>query len=643
EGNAITSDDHEFSVADRDFFKAAVKGERFISQPIIDKVDGVTPGIVYAVPVFHDGEVVNVLFSGYELNKLTERIDISFYHKSGLAFIVNSNSDILLHPNEIRRGKNLVDVAKIKNDAEEVEIFQKDLKKGKGGVAHFIMNEENRFFAYAPIKDANDWFLVTSLPSTAVFERSKKVILLSILLLMLVLILFAMILLYIVVTKKRANEKIIKLAYSDSLTSEPNAEKFKMDAKELFQQFGAQKYTLLNFDVKQFRYINNDLGYTTGNELLIYITYCLKNVLGKDEIFTRVGTDQFLLLFLSCKTKAETLELIEKIRSQISKWQPRSGAYRPVQLAFGVYKIEDKSEDIMKAIEKSNIARKASKIDYELDVAFYDSEMQRLIDRDTELDRAMPTALKNDEFKLFIQPKYDLVNEKIVGGEALVRWIKDDGTIISPGDFIPLFEQTGAIYSMDMYMLDKLCKFLRSQLDRGISAVPISINQSRRYMYNPDYVNVIREKLHDNGVATNMVELEITENLVYTDLNKLIQILNVLHKDGFKLSIDDFGSGYSSLNVLKDLPVNTLKLDRFMLSEILNSKREKIIIANIIRMAKELNMSVVAEGVETYEQAKFLRDCDCEMAQGFYYSKPVTAEQFEKLLCDQAQNDVAKS
>ncbi|MEG2378380.1 MAG: EAL domain-containing protein, partial [Clostridia bacterium] len=293
----------------------------------------------------------------------------------------------------------------------------------------------------------------------------------------------------------------------------------------------------------------------------------------------------------------------------------------------------DKDEDILAAIEKSNIARKSAKDGYATSVAIYDAKMQQRIDRDIELETATASALENGEFKLFIQPKYSLESGEIVGGEALVRWIKADGTIIMPNEFISLFEQTGAISDMDLSMLTQLCAFQRGELDRGIPAVPISINQSRRYMYSPNYVDVIREKLRENNVPAHMIELEITENLVYTDIDKLICVLEVLHKAGFSISLDDFGSGYSSLNVLKKLQVDTLKLDRFMLSKTLDSEREKTVVASIIRMAKELNMSVVAEGVETYEQVVFLRECGCETAQGYYYSKPVPAERFEELLC----------
>ena len=637
-GNATASDGYQFSVADRAFFQAAVTGNRFLSQPIIDKVDGVTPGIVYAVPVFHDGKVVSVLFSGYKLDKLTERIDISFYHKRGLAFIVNAKSDVLLHPIAKRINTNMLEIAAARSRDIELERFREHLKNRTPGVSHLVMEAENRFFAYAPIEGGNDWFLVASLPSTTVFERSQKVIFLTVVLLAIISLLLALTALYVVLAEKKANAKIVKLAYYDPLTGASNTERFKLDAGALFQQYGSQRYTLLNFDVKQFRYLNNDLGYEAGNQLLLHIVDCLKKVLQKGETFTRVGTDQFLLLFFSPDTEVQLREFIEGLRREIADWQPPGGGYYSPQLAFGVYAIEEENADVMAAIEKSNSARKAAKAGHESDIVLYDSEMQRRIDRDTELEKAMPGALENGEFKLYIQPKYDLLSGKIVGGEALVRWIRPDGTIIMPGDFIALFEQSSAIYRMDLCMLEQLCAFQRRQLDKGTDAVPISTNQSRRYMYIPNYAETILGKLAMEHVPTGLVELEITENLVYTDLDKLIGILNVLHGAGFLLSLDDFGSGYSSLNVLKDLPVDTIKLDRFMLGETLHSQRGKTVIGSIVRMANELQMSVVAEGVETAEQVAFLQSCGCKTAQGFYYSRPVPAAEFETLLRGNAQN-----
>ncbi|MEG2192999.1 MAG: cache domain-containing protein, partial [Oscillospiraceae bacterium] len=441
-GNAITSDDHEFSVSDREFFKSAVEGKRFISQPIIDKVDKVTPGIVYAVPVYNEGEVASVLFSGYELDKLTERIDISFYHESGIAFITDSSGKILLHPNKDRIGRNIVEVAMVLNKRDEVEKFKNDLLSGASGVSHFKMKEEDRFFAYAPIKGANDWFLLTSLPAVSVFERSQKVILFTVILLVSIAVIFAIVVAYIVVTKKKSNERIIKLAYYDQLTGAPNAECFKIEARDLCNKFEEEKYTLLNFDVRQFRYLNNDLGYEAGNHLLIHIADCLANTVSRDETYARVGNDQFLLLVSIGNDGEQMRKYIYDLYEKIAKWQQPTGGYYSINMNFGVYKLNSEDTDIMSAMEKSNIARKSTKVGHETDIAVYDTAMQIKIDQDTELEKSMPKALENGEFKLYIQPKYDLLSERIVGGEALVRWVKADGTMIMPDEFISLFEQT---------------------------------------------------------------------------------------------------------------------------------------------------------------------------------------------------------
>lgn len=636
-GNAKTSDGYEFSVADRAFFKNAINGNRYVSDPIIDKVNKRASGIVYSVPIRNEGEIVGILFSGYELTKLIDRIDISFYHKSGIAFIVDSTGDVILHPQQERQGKNVLKIAKQFNKQEYVKDLETDLKNAKKGVVHLKMRYEDRFFAYAPIIDSKDWFIVTSLPKEVVFDRSEKVIVMTMLLMGTIGIILLFVASYIGWIRRKSSRKILKLAYTDTLTGIHNIEGFKLENEKLLKEHNRAEYTLLNFDIKQFRYLNRELGYMAGDELLIHIAKCLETIAIQGETYARIGNDQFLLMFFNKESEENTREYVGNLEEKISKWESRYNGYYYVKLAFGINHIHQEDTDIMGSIEKANIARKSIKDDYGTSISIYDKTIQSRIDRDKELENAMPLALKNGEFKLFIQPKYDLITERIVGGEALVRWIKEDGTIIMPDDFILLFEKTGTIYDMDMYMLEQLCKFIHTETNDGKSTVPISINQSRGYMYKPDYVDTICEKLKNENVSPEMIEIEITENIVYTDLDKLLMVIETLHQKGFSISLDDFGAGYSSLNVLKDLRVDVIKLDRFMLSKTLNSDREKTVVANIIRMAKELHMFIVAEGVETIEQTKFLRECGCEMAQGYYYSKPVEVSEFQRMLLREKQ------
>ncbi|MEG0972383.1 MAG: GGDEF domain-containing protein [Lachnospiraceae bacterium] len=631
-GTARTSDGHEFSVKDRKFFREAIQGRAYLSKPLTDKVGGKKQGIVYAVPIYYQGKITGVLFSGYELKALTQRIDVSFYHKSGLAFITDSKGTVLLHPIEKRVGRNIIEIAKTRNKAAKVMEFQTDLQLGRRGVSRLVMKEDERFFAYAPIKGTDNWNLVTSLPARVVFERSRKVISLTIILMVIVFFVFLTATVFIRRMKKKSTKQIRKMAYYDALTGALNIEGFKGEAEQLFGEAGTGAYSLLNFDVKQFRYFNNELGYGMGNDFLVHIAYCLAAKAEKGETFARVSADQFLFLFYSKQNEEETKRYIEQICTTITQWEKICRGYYSVQMACGVYEMQDKEEEIMSCIEKSNIARKAAKNCYESQVIFYSDQMQERMEFEKELEQRMPQALKNGEFRLFIQPKYDLTSEKIVGGEALVRWIREDQTMVMPDEFIPLFEQTGAIYQMDLYMLEQLCDFIHGLTDSGRRPVPISINQSRRYMYQAGYLEGIMKILNEKNILPEMIELEITENMVYTDMDQLTGVISVLHKEGFRISLDDFGSGYSSLNVLKDLLVDTLKLDRIMLSETLNSERGKTVVANVIRMAKELKMSVVAEGVETGEQVIFLRECGCETGQGYYYSKPVPADKFQQLL-----------
>lgn len=312
-----------------------------------------------------------------------------------------------------------------------------------------------------------------------------------------------------------------------------------------------------------------------------------------------------------------------------------SRRYYHIRTIFGSFVLLNNETNIQVAIDKADVARKSLKSEYNSSFATFDEQIQHEMDQEKEIEQNMYFGLINKEFKLYLQPKYDLNTELIVGAEALVRWVKADGTIIPPGAFISIFEKNGFISDLDMYMLNCVCCLIKDWINQGIPPLKISINQSRRYMYNNGYINTVLGILKKHSVPAELLELEITENYAYQNFAELSSILESLHKEGFMLSIDDFGSGYSSLNVLKELNVDILKLDRIFLSETIVSERGKAIVSNIIRMAKELSLEVVAEGVETSEQVQFLRNSNCDIAQGFYYSKPVPLDEFNSLFIKQ--------
>ncbi|MEG0378169.1 MAG: EAL domain-containing protein, partial [Eubacterium sp.] len=263
---------------------------------------------------------------------------------------------------------------------------------------------------------------------------------------------------------------------------------------------------------------------------------------------------------------------------------------------------------------------------------FYNDDIRNRILEKQEIENDMQRGIDHEEFMVYIQPKYSLKTLSIKSGEALVRWKHPKKDIIPPDMFIPLFEENGFIVQLDMYMLKKVCKQLRTWIDSGKTPVSISVNQSRLHLHNPNYLRTIIQILETYQISPKWIELEITESAFFEDTEKMIEILNSLHEAGFKISMDDFGSGYSSLNMLQEITVDVLKIDKNFFKDSSNSDRGKKIVDNIITMASDLDIVVVAEGVETKEQVEFLKKTDCDLVQGYFFSKPLPMDEFEKKL-----------
>lgn len=635
EGNANTSDGYTFSVADRDFFQHAVAGERWISEPIADKMNPDSIGIVFSIPIYYDGEISGVLFGGYEVSKLMELINVSFYHERGKAYVVNSKGTIMLHPVSDYQSKNIFPALADPDDIEAVDQFRTHLQNREPGVSRIYTKGANRYFGYVPIEGVNDWFLVSSIPESVIFDRSTKIIKATIFFISGAFICALLVTIYIMIIRKRQRRRITQLAYYDMLTGAPNFEKFKLDGEALLARYGAEQYTLVYSDIKQFKYLNRDYGHETGDKLLIYMTACFKDGLQKDELYARVSADNFVLMLKKQACFADFMKDLDALYAQIKRCRDQMQNFYPIKFHCGIYEMTAQDTSLTEALDKANTARKHLKSLPLDEYAIYDIKMQEQLEHEKEIEQTMHAALRNGEFVPLFQPKYDLVTGKIAGAEALVRWYHPQKGMISPDAFIPLFEKNGFITDLDLFMLDEVCRKLREMIDQGIVPVLTSINQSRYYMYNQHYVEDCCAILKKYDIQPSLIELEITESAAYKDMEALVDVIARLHETGFQLSMDDFGAGYSSLNVLRRLEVDVLKLDRDFFSELSATPRGKIIVSNIIRMAKEMQIIVVAEGVETHEQVEFLKESFCDMVQGYYYSKPISGTSFEQMLAEQ--------
>ena len=262
-------------------------------------------------------------------------------------------------------------------------------------------------------------------------------------------------------------------------------------------------------------------------------------------------------------------------------------------------------------------------------IGFYDSAMKISLKRRKLIEDDMKDALTNGEFKMYLQPKYSISGGDVIGAEALVRWLHPQRGMIAPNDFIPIFEQNGFVVKLDEYIWERACSLVRRQLDEGIEPVPISVNVSRVHLTGEDFIDFAERLIKKYDIPKSLLELEITETIENINANRMVREAK---ERGFTLLMDDFGSGYSSLNNLKSTPFDVLKIDRSFLSSFMESERGQKIISHTIAMSRDIGLDIIAEGVETKEQAAFLSSCGCDAAQGFYYSRPMPEEMFMELM-----------
>ncbi|MDD3570378.1 MAG: EAL domain-containing protein [Lachnospiraceae bacterium] len=423
-----------------------------------------------------------------------------------------------------------------------------------------------------------------------------------------------------------ANEKLIYRADYDMLTGIYNRQAFCRETAKILEKEKNEKYVLLRFDVERFKVINDLFGTETGDEVLCTIALNFKRILRRWGTYGRLEADHFVCCFPEKFFNAE--KILERIDIVINRIKINYS----IVVNFGVYSIDDISLPVERMCDRAHLALRTIKGNYIKKYAFYDENLRNTILKEQQIANEMDYALKSGQFKIHLQPIYSVASEKPVSAEALVRWYHPQRGLISPVDFIPLFEKNGFISKLDAYVWEEVCKFISNEKKKGHKVVPISVNVSRINLYNANICNDIIELTQKYGIEPQMLKLEITESAYTDNPHQLLKVMETLQRYGFEVLMDDFGSGYSSLNMLKDVPVDILKIDMKFIEDLEVSSRAGSVMTNVIRMAKWLNMSVVAEGVETKAQLVVLRNIGCDKVQGYYLSKPLPTEEFEKLI-----------
>ena len=425
-------------------------------------------------------------------------------------------------------------------------------------------------------------------------------------------------------------EKLEEILNYDKLTGLSTLYKLKLDILQLLENNPNESFVIIYTDFSNFKYINDTFGFEVGDQILCDYADELNNSINSLGA-ARVSSDKFVSIRKG-KDFDEVQKSVIDFNQQFSLEQKKKNLLCNIVLISGGCLLQNK-DDITSAVDNANIARKTGKGSSKTVFKFYNQSMETQIRRELEIINCMEDALKNGEFQVYLQPKISLDSNRLVGAEALIRWNKGNEKMLMPDEFIPVFEKNGFILNIDFFVYEEVCKLIRIWLDSDLPEIPISVNVSRVHLNDLKFVEKVKSLVQKYNIPPHLLELELTESIFLDKTQLALSTMKELRDFGFDVSIDDFGAGYSSLNLLKDMTSDVLKLDKGFFRSGDMKKEEQIIVSSIISMAKQLNMKVLSEGVETKMQSDFLKENQCDMAQGYLFAKPMPIQDFEDLMC----------
>ncbi len=495
----------------------------------------------------------------------------------------------------------------------------------------FVIRTESSFLSFIPLEHGYGYFVLES--HDQLLEQAYLTILqASLSMAVLVSLLLLSLLFYLLFKDHVYEQSLMQLAFCDELTGLPNKNHFVNESTRLLER-ARSPYAVIVLDIGKFKLINDHFGYAFGDSMLLHFSKVLPRYTTKDGVCARLSGDKFILL-CSFREKETLDRRISVITEELKRFSfPGSSPFQ-LDILIGISLIEGNKGSINAAIDKALFALSALKEQQNSGYLYYDEVLRTQLLEESEVDKVFAKALKEGEFSLMLQPKYSLQTRHLVGCEALVRWDHPSKGHLKPNQFIPLLEKHNLLVTLDMFVLEQVCKLIRHWESKGLPLFPVSVNQSRSYLFNANYERTLLEVIDRYDVAHQLIEFELTESLFLNDVKHLSTVLSSLRRHAFLVSLDDFGSGYSSLTMLKDVGIDVIKLDQGFLKGTDEHHRGKIVVEYVIAMAKQLGITTVAEGVETREQVNMLQSLGCDVVQGYFFSHPLAIAEYEALLID---------
>ena len=589
--------------------------------------------ILYSVPLFRGNKVVGVLGGTRSKENMQVLIQPGSFSGHGLSCIADVNGNVVISPTDLEPFMKLDDIFKKDSGgaaARNIYRMQENMKKGTDGVFSFVAVDGTELILSYNILETYNWFLLTLVPADLISYETDRYIMRTFAIVAGTILLFLLLLLVLLYIYRNNRRQLEHIAFVDEVTGGMSNAAFRIKLKELLKSAEKNRYTVVVINICNFKLINESFGSREGDKTLRYCMEVLQRNVRKGELAARGEEDNFFL----CLEENRQEAIAARLRALIADINSfNDTAKTPYYLFFrqGAYLIDDPRLDITIIQDRVMTACLNRKEYEENSCVFYDFHFTRRMQQEHELNAMLPAALANRDFQVYLQPKVDLRKEKVAGAEALVRWQHPEKGMIPPGDFIPLFEKNGNICKLDCYVFEEVCRLLDRWREEGRELFPISVNLSRQHFRNPDFMEQFVVMADAYRIPKGLLELELTESIFFDDKGIALvrENINKMHELGFKCSLDDFGSGFSSLGLLKEFDVDTIKLDRRFFMD-MSKPKARDVVECLIELSRKLKVQTVAEGIETGEQMEFLKRIQCDMVQGYYYSRPLPAEKFEK-------------
>ena len=625
DGSFVTHDNkNDGNVSESPFFLHSMRGEVFITDPMPAVVDPTKTVMLFACPIYQDQTVIGSLIYSYLCDDMDAIFSLSFLEDQGQMLVVKKNGDILIGRSSFLPGRgNILDYLSANCTHSGHAAGQCIRLTGESGSYGITLPEEpgSLLISYNKL-NYNDWYMLSLVPEQAavqgIFSITKEQQKLGISIGLCTLV-YLLAILILWVTQRSNVEK---------LTGALTLDGFKRAAKKIMRKHPEQRYIFIKLDIKNFKLINRVYDFAEGDRVIKNTANAIRMaIVGLDAAYARAGTDDFVIIL----PYTERERLNDYRAKFISIFRELMGPQFTTAVEFptGQYITtpeDSRHPDVTEFLEKANFAHRAAKQNNLDIIVDYVEDLEKEAIFQKAIEDKMSSALTNEEFQLYLQPKYSVPEETLCGAEALVRWTVDGKAFMHPTDFVPVLERNGFIVRLDKYMFECAVQKIHSILVAGDIPVPISVNFSRCHLPNERFVQELCEIADHYRVPHQYLEIELTESAVCDNVERIMRLIGELHNAGFTLSMDDFGSGYSSLGLLKDLKVDVIKIDRGFFELSSDSCRARTVIANIIRLTQELQIKTVAEGVEELEQVQMLRELGCDIIQGYYYSRPVPAD-----------------